>query len=247
MPEPGGKPSTTQPEAEPADEIRRLTGIRRVVARRMAEAWQTIPAVTLQRSLPMGRLIQLRAAHAEETGVKLSLDALLAAAVGRALSAHDLLNGSWLDAEHAVAIHPRRNIAIAVDTEQGLTAVVLRDADTRSPLELHSTLVEMVERARARRSVPLDVADATFTITNLGSLGIETFTPIITPPQAAVLGVGRLAGSDVVGRPAHVLAYLRSPGRRWRGCGPVPGDPRRADRRAEPLTPRLISGTRRMR
>ncbi len=205
MGEPGGEPQTHEVDAaRPADEIRRLTGVRRVVARRMTEAWQTIPAVTLHRPLPMARLIELRAAHAEAAGHKLSLDALLAAAVARALTEHPLLNGSWLDAELAVAVHRLRNIAVAVDTPQGLTAVVLREADTRSPLELHAELVEMVERARARRSVPSDLADATFTITNLGGLGIDTFTPIITPPQAAVLGIGRVAGPGVAGRPAHV-------------------------------------------
>jgi pyruvate dehydrogenase E2 component (dihydrolipoamide acetyltransferase) len=189
---------------EPRDEIRPMTGIRKVVARRMAEAWRTIPAVTLNRTLPMGPLLELRTAHASATGTKLSLDAVLAGCVARALASHPILNSSWLEAEQAVAVHGHRNIAVAVDTPGGLTIVVLRDADAKAPAALTAALTEMVGRARNRRSLPADVADATFTITNLGALGIETFSPIITLPQAAVLGVGRIAGPEVVGRPAHV-------------------------------------------
>lgn len=195
-------PGADPPDA--VDEIRPVTGIRKVVARRMAEAWRTIPAVTLNRTVPMAPLLELRAAHANETGTKLSLDAILAGCVARALAANPILNGSWLEAEHAVAVHPQRNIAVAVDTPGGLTVVVLRDADAKSPATLTAELVEMVGRARDRRSLPADVADATFTITNLGALGIDTFSPIITLPQAAVLGIGRIAGPDVAGRPAHV-------------------------------------------
>ncbi len=170
----------------------------------MTEAWQTIPAVTLHRTLPLARLLEVRTHHEAASDHKLSIDALLAAAAGRALAEHGLLNGTWLAEDQAVAVHPRSNVAIAVDTPYGLIAVVLRDADTRSPIDLDAALTEMVSRARERRSVPSDVAEATFTITNLGGLGIDTFTPIITPPQSAVLGIGRIAGPDVAGRPAHV-------------------------------------------
>ena len=165
---------------------------------------RTIPAVTLNRTLAMGPLLALRTAHAAATGTKLSLDAILAGCVARALAATPILNGSWLEAEQAVAIHGHRNIAVAVDTPSGLTVVVLRDADAKSPAELTAELTEMVGRARDRRSMPADVADATFTVTNLGALGINTFSPIVALPQAAVLSAGRIAGPDVVGRPAHV-------------------------------------------
>lgn len=204
MSHPDSTPLPGSEPPEPVDEIRPVTGIRKVVARRMAEAWRTIPAVTLNRTLPMGPLLELRTAHANATGTKLSLDAVLAGCVARALAGTPILNGSWLEAEQAVAVHPHRNIAVAVDTPSGLTVVVLRDADTKTPGALTAELIEMVGRARDRRSLPADVADATFTITNLGSLGIDTFSPIITLPQAAVLGIGRIAGPEVEGRPAHV-------------------------------------------
>lgn len=69
---------------------------------------------------------------------------------------------------------------------------------------MHAELAAIAGRARERRSGPADLTEAAFTITNLGGLGIESFTPIITPPQAAVLGVWVIAGRDVAGRPAWV-------------------------------------------
>ncbi len=196
---PDGDPATTTP-----DEIRRLSAVRRVVARRMTETWRTVPAVTLHRTVQFEALLALRAASQEQDGGRIPVDALLAWAVARSLREHRILNSSWLEDQQAVAIHRAVNVAIAVDTPHGLTAVVLRDADTRTPAELGKTLTEMVTRARDRRSLQADVAGATFTITNLGALGVDQFTPIITPPQAAVLGIGRIAGSGADERVAHV-------------------------------------------
>ena len=162
----------------------------------MTQAATTIPAVTLHRDAAFGRLLDERRDLGVTTGHRLTLDAILAAIVGRALVAHDLLNGSWVETPPAVLVHAERNVAIAVDTPFGLVAVVLRSADVRTPEELHTQLGEMVARARVGRVQPDDVSGATFTITNLGGLGIDAFTPIITPPQAAVLGVGAARGDD---------------------------------------------------
>jgi len=182
------------------EDIRPLTMIRRVVARKMTQAAQTIPAVTLHRDAAFARLLHERTELGAAAGHRLRLDAILAAIVGRALVRHELLNGSWVETPPAVLVHPERNVAIAVDTPVGLVAVCLRDADVRAPAELDSQLGDMVARALAARVLPDDVSGATFTITNLGSLGIDAFTPIVTPPQAAVLGVGAARG--VEGRPA---------------------------------------------
>jgi len=171
-----------------------------VVARKMTQAAQTIPAVTLHRDAAFARLLHERTELGAASGHRLRLDAILAAIVGRALVLHELLNGQWVEAPPAVLVHPQRNVAIAVDTPVGLVAVCLRDADVRAPAELDTQLGEMVTRALAGRVLPDDVSGATFTITNLGGLGIDGFTPIITPPQAAVLGVGAARGTD--GQPA---------------------------------------------
>jgi pyruvate dehydrogenase E2 component (dihydrolipoamide acetyltransferase) len=185
--EPAGGEDTEAPDLRP------LTRIRRVVAKRMTQAAQTIPAVTIHRDASYAPLLQRRQELAVPPGRGPAIDALLAAIVARALVTHDLLNGSWVEEPPAVRVHPGRHIAIAVDTPQGLVAVVLRDADVQPIEELDRQLGEMVGRARAGKLSLEDVADATFTITNLGGLGVTAFTPIITPPQAAVLGIGAVA------------------------------------------------------
>ena len=172
-------------------ELRRASSIRRVVARKMTEAWRTIPAVTLHRSVQFDGLLEARK-RLNDSGHKVAIDTLLGKLAAQALVEYELLNGSWVEEEWAVRVHPTRNVAVAVDTPGGLSAVVLRAADQRSITELDADLRAMVERARAGRSRPEDVLDATFTLTNLGGLGVDAFSPIITPPQSAVLGVGAL-------------------------------------------------------
>jgi pyruvate dehydrogenase E2 component (dihydrolipoamide acetyltransferase) len=107
-----------------------------------------------------------------------------------------------MDDPPAVIVHPERNVAVAVETTQGLTIVVLREADRRSEMELAEVFQTMIERARAGRSEAADVEGATFTITNLGGLGIDGFTPIITPPQTGVLGIGAFRKLPAHDRPA---------------------------------------------
>ncbi len=179
------------PDAIAEGELRPLSPVRRVVARRMTEAWQTIPAVTLQRTVAFAALLGLRDRLVHD-GRKPAIDTLLAGIVALVLAEDDRLNGSWQDEARAVLVHPQRNVAIAVDTPRGLTVVVLTRADERTIPDLDADLRAKVQRARDGRSLPADVEGATFTITNLGALGVESFNPIITPPQSAVLGVGAL-------------------------------------------------------
>ncbi len=168
----------------------------------MAQSWATVPAVTIHRTVAFAELLALRDQLRDAGGRRPALDALLAGLVGRTLQASDVLNGSWLEEQRAVIFHDERNIAVAVDTVRGLTAVVLRGADRRAPWDLDASLISMVERARAGRSVPADVADATFTITNLGGLGVEWFDPIVPVPQSAILGVGVIREDPPGVRPA---------------------------------------------
>jgi pyruvate dehydrogenase E2 component (dihydrolipoamide acetyltransferase) len=203
----GGKAAQSEssapisPELRDGD-VRPLSSVRRVVARRMSEALATIPAVTLHRSVPLAQLLAARERPAGDERRPPAIDAVLAILVARTLGEFDLLNGSYLVEQRAVLVHPCPNIAVAVDTPNGLTAVVLRDAERLSPDEADWQLAAMVERARAQHSQPEDLAEATFTITNLGALGVEAFTPIITPPQAAVLGVGAARDFPPDERPA---------------------------------------------
>ena len=205
MPDETTNPGPTRSdEDEQSGLLRPLSPVRRVVARRMTEAWQTIPAVTLHRAVPFAALLDARERLARPDGDhrKPALDVLLAVLASRALAEHELLNGSWVEERRAVRVAPVRNVAIAVDTPRGLVPVVLRDPDHRPVVELDDDLLEMVRRARDGRSLPGDVAGATFTITNFGGLGVDQFNPIITPPQSAVLGVGAIHDDPAHERPA---------------------------------------------
>jgi pyruvate dehydrogenase E2 component (dihydrolipoamide acetyltransferase) len=195
-----GRPASG-PSEQPETDTRPLSSIRRVVARLMASAWSTVPAVTLYRTVPFAPLLAARERLTDVGGRKPAVDALLAILVGRTLVEFELLNGSYLEQKQAVLVHAHRNVAVAVDTSYGLTAVVLRDADQLLPMDADRQLVTMVERARAGRTLLRDLAEATFTITNLGSLGVEAFSPIITLPQAAVLGIGAISSSPLSERP----------------------------------------------
>lgn len=179
-----------------AGDARPLSATRRVVARKMAESARTIPAVTLHRSAPMAGLLARRRRLSELTGMPISIDAMLARAAAVTLAEFDLLNSVFDEDAFTVRVLPARNIAVAVDTDRGLTAVVLREPDRRDDAASSRLLGELVARAREGRSRIEDVSDATFTVTNLGGFGIDAFTPIVVPPQVAILGIGRFAAAE---------------------------------------------------
>jgi pyruvate dehydrogenase E2 component (dihydrolipoamide acetyltransferase) len=89
------------------------------------------------------------------------------------------------------------NIGVAVDTERGLLVPVVHDVAGRDLLQIQQALAELVERALAGRSLPDDLSGGTFTITNLGMFEVDAFTPIINPPESAILGVGRIIAKPV--------------------------------------------------
>src|SRR5262249_27702489 len=109
---------------------------------------------------------------------------------------HPLLNSRW--AEDQILILPNINIAIAVDTEAGLFAPVIRNVPSLSLRQVAAHARDLVERARQRKLKAEEMQDGTFTITNLGQFGIDPFTPIINYPQCAILGVGRIERRPVV-------------------------------------------------
>jgi pyruvate dehydrogenase E2 component (dihydrolipoamide acetyltransferase) len=129
---------------------------------------------------------------------KLPWDALIAKAAGLALVEHPTVNAQWVEGEglrRNAAVHV--GVAVALDPE-GLVVPVLRDADRRSLRALAGDLVELADRARANRLTPSDMQGGSFTITNLGQYRVDGFTPIVNPPEAAILGVGRIAPKPVV-------------------------------------------------
>lgn len=185
-----GAATTPPPAPQPA-----LSSIQRLMAERTTQSWTTVPHFFVQRHVDATSLNQARAAMGpavqQSHGVKLTHTDLLIAAVARTLTKHPLLTASWMD--DSVRMNPDINIAIAMAVEEGVVSAVVHKASTLQVGEMAKLRLELTERARAHRLRPADLANGTFTISNLGMFQIDSFSAIITPPQAAILAVGAIA------------------------------------------------------
>lgn len=194
-------PERAKRRAEPdADEERRpLTGIRRATAERLSRAWKEIPHVTHEDLVDITELEQLRQRGketVERAGGTLTITALAVKALASALREFPRFNASLDDGE--IVLHRDCHVGIAVDTESGLLVPVIRNADRKSVLEIAVEARELSERARARELERRELRGGTITITNPGGIGGARFTPLINPPQAAILGLARARLMPVV-------------------------------------------------
>jgi pyruvate dehydrogenase E2 component (dihydrolipoamide acetyltransferase) len=182
--------------------------IAKIMAERTAQSWTTVPHFFVTRELdasPLNRLRESLAAQTEKShGVRATHTDLLVYQVARALAVHPQLNASWI--EGSVRHNPEINIAIAVAVDGGVVAPVIHNAGKLTIGEIAVRRKELAERARGGKLRPADIAGGTFTISNLGMLDVDSFTAIITPPQAAILAVGRITDrvAAVDGKPAVV-------------------------------------------
>ena len=184
-------------EAKPDDRRVAMTRVQRVTRDRMVESARTAAPVTLTSEVDATELVRLRRKlKADGADIVPTYTDLLTTLVARALREHPALNASI--AGDDVILHGAINIALAVDSERGLFAPVIAGADTLSLLELTSASADLVTLARQGKLTAGQLHGATFTISNLGMYGIDAFTPIISLPQAAVLGIGRIVARLVV-------------------------------------------------
>jgi pyruvate dehydrogenase E2 component (dihydrolipoamide acetyltransferase) len=170
--------------------------------------------VTLHREVDATNLVNLRRTFQREAspaGIEVpGYNALLITMVARALVEHPRMNAR--QEGDAIQLLKEINVGLAVDTERGLLVVVVRDADQKSALVIESELAILAERAHQGTSSLSDLTGGTFTITNLGMFGIDSFTPIINPPEIGILGVGRIIekplmiDGQVQGRPVMILS-----------------------------------------
>ena len=179
-----------------------LRGMRGRVAERMFQSWNTIPRVTEVMLVDMNATVSFRQAMLaqweQQYGVRISLNDLITKAVAAALRRHPRLNATLVDQE--VHLHENVNVGVAVNLDEGLIVPVIADADRKDLGQIARESRELAEKARAvpMRLSPDEVSNGTFTITNLGTTGIDLFTPIINPPQVAILGVGMVQRRPVV-------------------------------------------------
>ena len=196
---PAGVGSTAAKPQAPSGKTEPLGTVGRLMAARTTQSWTSVPHFFVTREVDASGLVETHKRIAAETeksrGIKVTLTDLLVALVARALAKHPRMNASW--AEESIRHNPEINVAIAVAVEEGVVAPVLHGADRSSIAELATKRRELAERAKAGRLQPADITGGTFTISNLGMYGVDAFTAIIVPPQAAILAVGRV-GDRVV-------------------------------------------------
>jgi pyruvate dehydrogenase E2 component (dihydrolipoamide acetyltransferase) len=179
-----------------------LTGLRHIIAERMAASAHTTARVTLVTEADATAFVetreQLKAHVANEWGFAPGYNDLLGIIVARALREFPYMNVRLSADGQAIEHLPAVNLGMAVDTERGLLVPVIRHADQKGLRAFGTELRALVERARAGKSLPDELTGGTFTITSLGMHEIDAFTPIINLPEAAILGVGRIQAKPVV-------------------------------------------------
>lgn len=197
-------PERTSPSVRPSataedSEVVPLNTLRRLTAQRLAQSAQQAPHFYLTATVDAEPLLAFRAdlnAGLGEQGPRVSVNDLIIKACATALRTHPEMNASWDDTR--ILRHHRIHIGIAVALDDGLTVPVIHDADRKTLTEIAREARTLAEKARAGHLTLDDLADGTFTITNLGPYGIDHFTAVINPQQAAILAVGAARPEPVV-------------------------------------------------
>ena len=168
--------------------------ISRLMAERTTQSWTTVPHFFIVREVDARALNDTRQRLAPEIeqshGLKLTHTDLLAALIARVLLKHPRMNASWT--VEGVRANVEINIGLAMAVDDGVVAPVIHAADKSGLREIAAKRRDLTERARGGKLRPADIAGGTFTISNLGMFGVDAFTAIIIPPQAAILAIGRI-------------------------------------------------------
>jgi len=190
-----------------------VTQLRKVIARRMSESWNSVARVTQFDDIDFTKLGELRkkfAAAYEAKGVKLTLTPFVLKAVADTLKKHGIFNSSLDEVANEIVLKEYVHLGIAVDTDQGLMVPVIRDVDKKSMFDLAKELEQLAAKARDRKISADEMKGGTFTISNQGAIGGAHFTPIINLPEVAILGLGRGRMLPVV-REGKVEARMMTP------------------------------------
>ncbi|HEY2919167.1 MAG TPA: dihydrolipoamide acetyltransferase family protein [Candidatus Binatia bacterium] len=186
---------TTEPQSAaetPAQEVLPLSSMRRIVGQRMTQSKQSAPHFYVSMDIDMTMVNTLRTEWKEQgADSALSINDIIVYACARALKDFPSLNSTFT--EQGIKLHKDINIGIAVALEEGLVVPVIRNANRLSLSEMVAQSCELIDKAQRKKLFPLDYEGGTFTVSNLGMLGVDNFIAIINPPQCAILAVGRVA------------------------------------------------------
>jgi pyruvate dehydrogenase E2 component (dihydrolipoamide acetyltransferase) len=166
-----------------------------IMARRLGEAWRTIPHFYLRRDVEAGQLTIWLESARRRAGEKITYTDLLIKLAAAALRKHSRVNASWINDQ--VVANPEVNIGLAVAVDDGLVVPVIRQANTLNLSQIAARRIELVAAARDSRLSLADLEGGTFTVSNLGMFGVDEFSAIVNPPQAAILATGRIADKVV--------------------------------------------------
>lgn len=177
-----------------------LRGMRRTIARRMAQSKFTAPHVTVMDEVDATELVEVRKwakPMAEQREIKLTYLPFVIKALTAALREFPTLNASIDDEKEEIIIKKYYHMGIATATEDGLVVPVVRDVDRKSIFQLADEIRDVVKRTRDKKATVEDLKGSTFSITNIGSFGGQYFTPIINYPEVAIFGMGKMAERPV--------------------------------------------------
>jgi len=188
--------------AEPLRVPEPMSKLWRVMAERLAQAWASTPQFQLMREVDASRLVDWRARAGATASFKITYTDLLVKVTAEALRRHPRLNAAWIAGE--IVSNPAINIGLAMAVEAGLLVPVIAAADSLGLGEIAAQRQALVTKATNGRLSLNDLSGGTFTISNLGMYGVDAFTAIVNPSQAAILAVGRVADRVVAvqGQPA---------------------------------------------
>jgi pyruvate dehydrogenase E2 component (dihydrolipoamide acetyltransferase) len=207
-PEPEAQPQAPEPagDAGPKGEMRvqELTRLQRTVSRRMAESKATAPDFALEVEIDMTEAVKLRERLKAMTEKPPSFNDMIVRACALALRDHPRVNGAYRDGHFE--LYSSINIGVAVAAQDALVVPTVFDADKKSLGEISRNVRELAEKVRDGKITPPELSGGTFTVSNLGMYGIDAFTAVINPPQAAILAVGALKKRPAIDPNGAVVA-----------------------------------------
>jgi pyruvate dehydrogenase E2 component (dihydrolipoamide acetyltransferase) len=171
-------------------EVIPLSGYRKTSAERVSASFKTAPHSTVVMEVDISKAIALH------DKLEVSYTAIIVKAAAKTLAEYSIVNSKFEG--NQIKIFEDVNVGVAVTTENGLVVPVIHNADKKTLEEIDAAIKELTEKARKGRLAREDLTGGTFTITNLGMYGVEFFIPIINPPEAAILAVGRVVEKPVV-------------------------------------------------
>lgn len=173
-----------------------LSGMRKVIAERMSSSWQTSPHVNMTVEIDMTATAVLKDNLSRAGGLKISFTDIIVKCSAQALRDFPIVNASLIDGK--IHRHTEVNIGIAVALEDGLIVPVVRDVDQKSIAAIREEIALLSSKARSGELSADEMNQGTFTVSNLGMYGVDHFTPIINPPQSAILGICRVVDRAIV-------------------------------------------------